>query len=853
MTNISSVPFLMLHENPLYVMEQSQRYTHISELAGHLQKVAKVLSHYTNLGKQLCGVMDELIESLNEIEFVCTNSTYEKMMSMMQEIKKSLHDHFEKVSETSENSMKNFIKEDLPELTERKKNHLKQLEKYTTTQEKFLSISKKNKTLFESKQSELDDVLKESTVALFDYISLNDLDELKIEHLIAQFLSNFPKSFMDSLQNLIHLLPDFHSDSNEGINLNEKEQLNKVFNPDFESIESKIREDREKVLSSLSSSIETIHGHMPSQDAITTTSKQGYLYRKKKNSKKFSKKFFTCANGFLSYSKTVENATNPSFSMNLAIATVQLSNDIPVSPSNTMQMTSTEDKAFVFKIVSPEIQLTLQALNQFDYDGWVASIRNGIVQAIESDEVALMTPTKRNGKEIRNKQNRQSRDDFDLTTPEKKKDKRSPSPYVIGGRHRQSLKFFQPKTPPKHQQPSTPTPAPIPSPSRTFHTSPFKQQQSGPITITTHQDESSYVSLNSDLTSTETHFYDNFEHTCCADCGCDNAEWLVINKAIFICENCAGCHRSLGGISMVRSLKLDKLDLCILKMFSALPNNEMNSFYERKLAEKPITPESLMNERQDFITKKYVNHEFSDDEFISSKLKLHSLFEYIKEQNLKKVMMFLFLRKIQGKTDEAPKFLPIHAAAIVGNPYIIAAIAFNDPDQIDKVDENGWTALSYASYYSNKAAITVLITFKASLTISKIAHPLYIALANHRSDIADILLNYSMKDQIDLSQPTKSDDQVIDNDEINKGPFTVNKNIAKQYRFDNDLQKQEEYLESLNNVQLMQKELQHIQLKQTEKLATIQRMTSQDRLQIDMALYQMAPKRKRKSSLKPNE
>ena len=108
MTNISSVPFLMLHENPLYVMEQSQRYTHISELAGHLQKVAKVLSHYTNLGKQLCGVMDELIESLNEIEFVCTNSTYEKMMNKMQEIKKSLHDHFEKVSETSENSMKIF-------------------------------------------------------------------------------------------------------------------------------------------------------------------------------------------------------------------------------------------------------------------------------------------------------------------------------------------------------------------------------------------------------------------------------------------------------------------------------------------------------------------------------------------------------------------------------------------------------------------------------------------------------------------------------------------------------------------------------------------------------------------------
>ena len=123
-------PFILLHENPLYIMEQSQRYNHLSELSGQLQKVTKTLGHYTNLGNQLCDALQEIIGSLNQIEFVCTNSTFEKLMCSMRDIQNSLRNHFQKVTNSSEKVMKQFVKNEIPNLTEKKKitkNYLKSI------------------------------------------------------------------------------------------------------------------------------------------------------------------------------------------------------------------------------------------------------------------------------------------------------------------------------------------------------------------------------------------------------------------------------------------------------------------------------------------------------------------------------------------------------------------------------------------------------------------------------------------------------------------------------------------------------------------------------------------------------
>ena len=199
-------------------MEQSQRYSHLSELSGQLQKVTKTLGHYTNLGNQLCDALQEIITSLNEIEFVCTNSSFEKLMGSMRDIQNSLRNHFQKITNSSEKPMKQFVKTEIPNLTELKKNHEKLLEKYFSAQEKYLSVSNKNQKLSSEKQIEYDEVLRESTLTLYDYVSLIELDETKTEHLISQFLLNFPKSFIESIKNLKQLDEDYSEIYNKSNN-----------------------------------------------------------------------------------------------------------------------------------------------------------------------------------------------------------------------------------------------------------------------------------------------------------------------------------------------------------------------------------------------------------------------------------------------------------------------------------------------------------------------------------------------------------------------------------------------------------------------------------------------------------
>lgn len=48
----------------------------------------------------------------------------------------------------------------------------------------------------------------------------------------------------------------------------------------------------------------------------------------------------------------------------------------------------------------------------------------------------------------------------------------------------------------------------------------------------------------------------------CDDCNASPADWCSINLSLVLCQDCAGCHRSLGThISKVRSLSLDRIDI----------------------------------------------------------------------------------------------------------------------------------------------------------------------------------------------------------------------------------------------------------------------------------------------------
>ncbi|PKU76403.1 putative ADP-ribosylation factor GTPase-activating protein AGD11 [Dendrobium catenatum] len=101
----------------------------------------------------------------------------------------------------------------------------------------------------------------------------------------------------------------------------------------------------------------------------------------------------------------------------------------------------------------------------------------------------------------------------------------------------------------------------------------------------------------------------------CADCGFPSPKWVSLSFGVFICIKCSGIHRSLGvHISKVLSVNLDEwTDHQVDSVIDAGGNAAVNMRYEALLPDniKKPKPDALIEERADFIRRKYELQQFS--------------------------------------------------------------------------------------------------------------------------------------------------------------------------------------------------------------------------------------------------
>ncbi|KAJ6387923.1 hypothetical protein OIU77_026479 [Salix suchowensis] len=102
----------------------------------------------------------------------------------------------------------------------------------------------------------------------------------------------------------------------------------------------------------------------------------------------------------------------------------------------------------------------------------------------------------------------------------------------------------------------------------------------------------------------------------CADCGFPDPKWVSISFGVFICIKCSGIHRSLGvHLTKVLSIKLDEwtdeqVDTLIDLGGNTAANMKFEAFFPDDY-QKP-KPDASIEERSDFIRRKYEQKQFSN-------------------------------------------------------------------------------------------------------------------------------------------------------------------------------------------------------------------------------------------------
>ena len=195
-----------LHINPIFDLEQEQRYEQLNQISDRFSKLSKNLQQYLSDGKKACDSLSIVISSIEEFEIIASNPSFASSFQIMKSVWASLSSHLEQITTTVIQPLKLFIKNDFDSLLNAQKENTLMTEKFFSYQDKILAGTKDKKPLKAIKhQEKVVELSKTSAISFFKFVRQMDITEASFDSVLGLAVCIIPFPFILFFK-IIHFL-----------------------------------------------------------------------------------------------------------------------------------------------------------------------------------------------------------------------------------------------------------------------------------------------------------------------------------------------------------------------------------------------------------------------------------------------------------------------------------------------------------------------------------------------------------------------------------------------------------------------------------------------------------------------